>query len=67
MPGQTETPLIRNGSITKEQLAEDKKKYLFGRYARPEEIAYGAIYLLSDASTFTTGAGLVIDGGFTLQ
>lgn len=67
MPGQTETPLIRNGSITEEQLAEDKKKYLFGRYARPEEIAYGAIYLLSDASTFTTGAGLVIDGGFTLQ
>jgi len=66
MPGQTETPLIHNDSITEEQLALDMAKYPLKRYGRPEEIAYGVIYLLSDASTFTTGAGLVIDGGFTL-
>lgn len=66
MPGQTETPLIHGESITQEQLEEDKKNYPMGRYGRPEEIAYGAIYFLSDASTFTTGAGLVIDGGFTI-
>jgi len=66
MPGQTETPLIHGESITQEQLELDKKNYPLGRYARPEEVAYGAIYLLSDASSFTTGAGLVIDGGFTL-
>lgn len=66
MPGQTETPLIHNDSITDEQLALDMAKYPLKRYGRPEEIAYGAIYFLSDASSFTTGSGLVIDGGFTL-
>lgn len=66
MPGQTETPLIHNGFITEEQLLIDMEKYPVKRYGRPEEIAYGAIYFLSDASTFTTGSGLVIDGGFTL-
>lgn len=66
MPGQTETPLIHGESITQEQLEQDMKSYPLGRYARPEEIAYGAIYFLSDASTFTTGTGLVIDGGFTV-
>ncbi len=66
MPGMTETPLIHNDSITQEQLDRDKKLYPLGRYGKPEEIAYGAIYFLSDASSFTTGTGLVIDGGFTL-
>ena len=66
IPGMTETPLIHGDSITQEQLEADKKLYPLGRYGRPEEIAYGAIYLLSDASSFTTGTGLVIDGGFTL-
>lgn len=66
MPGQTETPLIHGESITQEQLELDKKNYPLGRYAQPEEVAYGAIYFLSNASSFTTGAGLVIDGGFTL-
>lgn len=66
MPGQTETPLIYGENITLEQLALDKKKYPLGRYAKPEEIAYGVIYFLSDASSFSTGTGLVIDGGFTI-
>ncbi len=66
MPGQTETPLIHGESITQEQLDQDMKSYPMGRYGRPEEIAYGAIYFLSDASSFATGAGLVIDGGFTI-
>jgi len=36
------------------------------RYAQPEEIAPAALYLASDASTFTTGAVMVVDGGYTL-
>ena len=39
----------------------------FKRFGKPEEVAYGIIYLLSDASSFVTGTGIVIDGGFTLQ
>lgn len=65
-PGMTETPLIHNESITQEQLDEDMKTYPLGRYAKPEEIAYAAIYLLSDASAFTTGTDICIDGGYTL-
>lgn len=66
LPGMIETPLIRAGNITDEQLEEDKKLYPLKRYGQPEEVAYAAIYFLSDASSFTTGASLVIDGGFTL-
>jgi len=66
LPGMTETPLIYNGDITQEQLELDMKLYPLKRYGKPEEIAYAAIYFLSDASAWTTGANLIIDGGFTL-
>ena len=65
-PGMVDTPLIHRGTITEEQLAEDAKKYPLGRYGRPDDIAHGAIYLLSDASSWLTGHDLVIDGGFSI-
>ncbi len=36
-----------------------------GRMAKPEEIARGAVFLASPASSFTTGTNLVIDGALT--
>lgn len=65
-PGMVDTPLIHRGTITEEQLAEDAKKYPLGRYGRPEDVANGALYLLSDASSWLTGHDLVIDGGFSI-
>ena len=65
-PGMVDTPLIHRGTITEEQLAEDAKKYPLGRYGKPDDIANGAIYLLSDASSWLTGHDLVIDGGFSI-
>ncbi len=37
------------------------------RMARPEEIAYGVLFLVSDESSFVTGHALVIDGGQTID
>ena len=65
-PGMVDTPLIHRGTITEEQLAEDAKRYPLGRYGHPDDIANGAIYLLSDASSWLTGHDLVIDGGFSI-
>jgi len=38
-----------------------------GRIGKPEEIAGAAVYLASDASNYTTGAEIVIDGGLLLS
>ncbi len=42
------------------------KRSPLGRHAQPQEIAGAAVYLLSDAASFTTGTHLVVDGGFTI-
>jgi NAD(P)-dependent dehydrogenase (short-subunit alcohol dehydrogenase family) len=65
-PGMVDTHIMDAGAISPEQLEEDKKRYPLKRYGKPEEIAYAAIYLLSDASGWVTGSNLVIDGGYTL-
>jgi len=65
-PGVVNTDIFEAGVITEEQLKETESKYPLGRFGEPKEIAQAAIYFLSDASSWTTGAGLVIDGGFTL-
>jgi NAD(P)-dependent dehydrogenase (short-subunit alcohol dehydrogenase family) len=66
-PGMVDTPLIHRGTLTKEQLKQDKEKYLLKRYGRPEDIAYAAVYLLSDAASWVTGQDLRIDGGVDLN
>lgn len=65
-PGMIETNIFSDGVITKEQLTEDAKLYPLKRYGKAEEVAYAAIYLLSDASKWVTGSNLLIDGGYTL-
>jgi NAD(P)-dependent dehydrogenase (short-subunit alcohol dehydrogenase family) len=41
------------------------KRSPLGRHAQPPEIAGYAVFLLSDAASFTTGSVLAIDGGMT--
>ena len=66
LPARVETPFIHRDDISEEQVSKNQLSYPLKRYAKPEEIAYYAIYLLSNASTFTTGSSLAIDGGYTL-
>ena len=65
-PGMVNTKLIQGGAISEEQHRKDMEKYPLGRYGEPVDIAYGIMYLLSDASSWVTGHSLVIDGGVTI-
>jgi NAD(P)-dependent dehydrogenase (short-subunit alcohol dehydrogenase family) len=65
-PGMVNTKLIQSGAISEEQLKLDMEKYPLKRYGEPQDIAFGIIYLLSDASSWVTGHSLVIDGGVTI-
>ena len=65
-PGMVHTKLINPSTISEEQQIADMETYPLKRYGEPEDVAYGIIYLLSDASSWITGHSLVIDGGKTI-
>ena len=66
-PGMVDTPLIHRGDITAEQLEKDKDQYPLKRYGTPEDIAYSAVYLLSDASSWLTGQDISMDVGISIN
>ena len=61
-----ETNLVAGKQYSEEDREKDMKTYPLKRYGKPEEVALGIVYLLSDASSFVTGHSLIIDGGKTL-
>ena len=65
-PAMVDTGILDSGTITKEQLEADVKKYPLGRYGKPEDVAWAIIYLLSDASSWVTGDNLILDGGVSI-
>ena len=65
LPGGTDTPMAT--FKTAEQRAFVEGLHALKRIARPEEIARSALYLASDASSFTTGAALLADGGVSIN
>lgn len=66
-PGMVETGFFNGGMFTPEQKEAEMRNYPLGRFAKPEEVALGIIFLLSDAASFITGTALKIDGGMTLK
>jgi NAD(P)-dependent dehydrogenase (short-subunit alcohol dehydrogenase family) len=68
LPGMVETAIMINkGEISEEQWEKNKQLYPLKRYGGPKEVAWLAVYLFSDASSFMTGSELVIDGGRSLK
>lgn len=65
-PGMIETPILKAYAMA-EELTEFKTSSPLGHPGKPEDIAYGCIYFLSDAAKFVTGSVLTIDGGVTLR
>ena len=55
------------GLEPEESYDEFGKDALMKRMGEPSEIAYGALFLASDESSFMTGAHIVIDGGATID
>lgn len=77
LPGGVETPIWRGMAFFDDLVAETGSEQAafdrmagfatpLGHYAKPEEIAGQIAFLLSDAARSITGAGLVVDGGYTL-
>lgn len=63
-PGMVWTELIKkDAEITGTDFSAEEKKYPLGRYGQPEDVAYLAIYMLSDASAWMTGSDVDISGG----
>ena len=67
LPGGTDTPMSRAFANTPDTLAFVQGLHALKRMALPEEIAKSALYLASDASSFTTGAALLADGGVSIN
>ena len=73
-PGTVDSPSLRQrirvqaaagNQSESDVLAAFVRRQPMGRIGRPEEIAALAVYLASDESAYTTGASIVIDGGWT--
>jgi NAD(P)-dependent dehydrogenase (short-subunit alcohol dehydrogenase family) len=67
-PGIVKTPMVM-GVFEKNPQAEARwlNKQLNKRFAEPEEIAEAVVYLCSDESSFITGTGFLVDGGWTAK
>ncbi len=67
LPGGTDTPMGRAVANTPEMRTFVQGLHALKRQAAPEEIARSVLYLASDASSFTTGSALLVDGGVSIN
>jgi 2-keto-3-deoxy-L-fuconate dehydrogenase len=67
-PGAIDTPMLERSfarHADSEAVREtSRNRHAMKRFGTPEEVAEAALYLASDASSFTTGTVMVVDGGW---
>ena len=66
-PGPIDTVMIADNLATPEARAESEARVPLRRIGTAMDVAYGALFLASDESSYMTGAELVIDGGVTAR
>jgi len=66
-PGPITTPMTEGRRTDPEESRRFLSAVPLARYGKPNEVAYGVLYLASDESSYITGSELVIDGGWTAQ
>ena len=64
-PGAIDTDMISHRIQGEESKARIKNTVPLQRVAKPIEIAYGALFLASDESSYMTGSEMIMDGGVT--
>jgi NAD(P)-dependent dehydrogenase (short-subunit alcohol dehydrogenase family) len=64
-PGPLRTEMLMNFLNTEEKRQRRLVHIPMGRFGEAKEMAYAALYLASDESSFVTGAEFVVDGGIT--
>lgn len=67
LPGGTDTPMAKEFGDSPEVIEFVNSIHALKRRASPEEIAQSALYLASDASSFTTGTAMLVDGGASIS
>ncbi len=66
-PGPIETPLLESLFPNEEERLKRLNRIPMGRFGRPKDVVYAALYLASDESSWTTGTTFVVDGGITVN
>ena len=65
IPGPMKTPIQQN--VPADVDAWQRSRIPMGDLGEPDDIAYGALFLLSDQARYITGTELVIDGGWSVS
>jgi cyclopentanol dehydrogenase len=66
-PGPIQTPMLEEGFVDEQRRRKVLSKIPMGRVGKPEEVAFGVLFLASEEASFITGSELVIDGGYIAQ
>lgn len=67
LPGGTDTEMGRAATATAEARGFVEGLHALKRLAAPVEIARAALYLASDAASFTTGTAMLVEGGVSIS